>query len=109
MTDLDLSWNQQLVSLPVWLQQGLPKLKKVNLRGCAESFDFGALSTFLNGSVVSELDIRSCYSLMASPAVLSAFTKSAKAMKRLRFERKENPLDLVLLRFLQIEFLDNRC
>ena len=84
MTELDLSWNLQLVSLPAWLQQGLPKLKKVNLRGCAESFDFGALSTFLNGSVVSDLDISSCFSLMVSPDVVSAFIRNNKTIKKLR-------------------------
>ena len=84
MTELDLSLNQQLASLPFWLQQGLSKLKRVNLRGCAESFDFGALSTFLNGSVVTEVDLSSCYSLMASPGIMSAFIWNAKTIKRLR-------------------------
>jgi len=88
VTELDLSWNQQLVSLSAWLQQGLPKLKKVNLRGCAESFDFEALSTFLHGSAVSELDLSSCYSLMTSPAVVSAFIKNTKTVKRLRSAHK---------------------
>ena len=88
MTELDLSWNQKL-SLPAWLQQGLPKLKKLNLRGCPESFDFGALSTFLNGSVMSDLDLSSCYSLMTSPGVVSAFIRNTKTIKKLRLARNK--------------------
>ena len=88
MTELDLSLNQQLASLPFWLQQGLSKLKRVNLRGCAESFDFGALSTFLNGSVVTEVDLSSCYSLISSPDVVFTFIRNTKAIKRLRLAQK---------------------
>ena len=56
MTELDLSWNRQLISLPAGLQQGLGKLQKLSLIAC-ESLDFATLSTFLNGSGVTELDL----------------------------------------------------
>ena len=86
LTELDLSWNKQLVALPVWLQRGLPHLTKLSLRGCGNSLDFGALSSFLNLSVVTKLDLSSCHWLMASPGVVSAFIRDTKTLKHLRSE-----------------------
>ena len=85
LVELDLSWNKQLVSLPAQLQQGLRKLQKLSLTAC-DSLDFGALSTFLNGSGVTEVDLSSCESLKTSPTVVSAFIKNTKTIEKLRFE-----------------------
>jgi len=85
LTELDLCWNKLLVSLPVWLQHGLTNLRKLRLGGC-ESLDFGALSTFLNGSTVNDLDLSNNYLFLTSPAEISVFIGKAKTIKRLRSE-----------------------
>ena len=84
LTELDLSRNTQLTSLPPWLQQGLPNLRKVSLGWCGESFDFGALPAFLNGSVLSELDLNNSHSLTRSPEAVSAFIRDTKTIQKLR-------------------------
>jgi Leucine-rich repeat (LRR) protein len=81
VTELNLSWNK-LVTLPSWLLS-FKKLVKLSLCGC-DSLDFAALSTFLNGSSVTELDLSSCHVLMKSPEVVSSFIKSTKKVKILR-------------------------
>ena len=73
------------MSLPVWLQHGLTNLRKLRLGGC-ESLDFGALSTFLNGSTVNDLDLSNNYLILTSPAEISVFIGKAKTIKRLRSE-----------------------
>jgi len=81
VTELDLSWSK-LVSLPTWLQQSFPKLRKVSLRGC-DSLDFGALSTFLNESMVREVDLSSCYTLMTLPTAVSVLINIIRGNKTL--------------------------
>jgi len=81
LSDIDLSWNK-LVSLPLWLQN-FKKLRTLRLNYC-DSLDFGALSSFLNTSAVSELDLSSCYTLMKSPAVVCAFIKDTRKIKKLK-------------------------
>ena len=50
------------------------------------SQDLGALSTFFNESVVSEIDPSIRYSLRLAPTAVSQFIKKTKTLKKLRSE-----------------------